>query len=90
MGFIPLGASTKSQTSLDSNSNFIPFHISREFKDTNLEGARLRRKVIVLKEYPQMDIGSDEKLIIDLTMSINIWFLLSATPFCYGVPSAIN
>ena len=59
-------------------------------KGTDLEGIGLRKQVAVFKAYPQKDIGSDEKLIIDLTMSINVRFLLSATPFCYGVSSALN
>ena len=37
-----------------------------------------------------MDTRSDEKLVIALTMSINVRFLLFATPFSYRVPGALN
>ena len=35
-------------------------------------------------------MGRDEKLILDLSMSMNVQFLLSTTPFCYEVPCAFN
>ena len=67
-----------------------PLHISLGVKRTNLEDTRLGMYVETFKAYLQKDIGSDEKLIIDLIMSINARFLLFATPFCYGVLGALN
>ena len=39
---------------------------------------------------PKKNVRSDEKLIIDLTMSISVWLLLSITPFFNGVLDALN
>ena len=59
-------------------------------KGTNLNEIKLRRYLIVSKEYPKKDVGSVEKLIMDLNMSNRVQFLISTTPFCSGVPRAIN
>ena len=45
---------------------------------------------IVIKAYPLKDTWSDEKLVMDLIMSINIRFFLFATSFYYRVPHALN
>ena len=50
----------------------LAFHISLGVKGINLEGTRLRMYVARSKVYPREDMVSDEKLIIDLTMSINV------------------
>ena len=67
-----------------------PIHISIGVKGTNLDATRLRRYPIVSKAYPQKDMGSVEKLIMDLTMSNRVRFLLFATPFCCGVLRVVN
>ena len=46
-----------------------PIHISIGVKGTDLDGARLRRYLVVSKANPQKDVGSVEKLIMYLTMS---------------------
>ena len=66
------------------------FHICLGVKGIDLVGIRLRMYVIVSKAYPQEDTRSDEKLIIDLTMFINVQFLLSATLFCCEVLGTLN
>ena len=67
-----------------------PLHISLGVKRTNLEDTRLGMYVETFKAYLQKDIGSDEKLIIDLIMSINARFLIFATSFFYGILGALN
>ena len=67
-----------------------PLHISLGVKGTNLEDTRLGIYAATSKAYLQKDIENDEKLIIDLIMSINARFLLFATSFCYGVLGARN
>ena len=44
-------------------------HIFIGVKGTDLDGARLRRYLVVSKAYPQKDVGSVKKLIMNLTMS---------------------
>ena len=49
-----------------------PIHISIGVKGTDLDGTRLRRYPAVSKAYPQKDVGTNEKQIINLTMSIKV------------------
>ena len=46
-----------------------PVHILIGVKGTDFDGTRLRRYHAVSKAYPQKDVGSVEKLIMDLIMS---------------------
>ena len=67
-----------------------PIHISIGVKCTDLDGTRLRRYLVVSNAYPYKDVGSVEKLIIDLTIFNRVRFLLSTTPFCCRVPGVVN
>ena len=69
---------------------FRPDHNSRGVLDIDLDGTRFSMYIAVSKAYPQKDIGDLEKLIIDLIISKRVRFLLSATPFCWGIPGADN
>ena len=64
-------------------------HLYRS-QSTNLNGTKFKRYLAIFKAYPQKDVGNIEKLIINLTMSKKVRFFLFATPFCCGVPRAIN
>ena len=65
---------------------FQPFHNSNGVLGTTFVGTRFNIYTVVLRASVHKDSGSLELLRILLTMSINVRFLLSATPFWSGEP----
>ena len=68
---------------------FQPFHNSNGVLGTALVGTLFKIYVAVFKASGHKEIGKLELLNILLTISNNVLFLLSATPFCDGVPGKV-
>ena len=52
-------------------------------------GTLIETNIALFNACPQKEIGSSVQLIINLTMSNNVRFLRSDTPFNYGVPKGV-
>ena len=68
---------------------FHPFHNSKGVLGTALDGTLFKIYTAIYKASLHMLEGRLDKLIMLLTMSINVRFLLSATPFCCGEPGIV-
>ena len=56
----------------------------------SLWGILFKVKVVVSRAYPQNCNGRSDWLIIDRTMSNNVWFRRSDNPFHWGVPGGVS
>ena len=67
---------------LPVNSSYVVFH-------TDLLETWFRIYTAVFKASPNRNSGRVEWLIMLLTISIKVWLRISATLFCWGVPSIV-
>ena len=67
-----------------------PLHNSLDVLGIDSDGTKYKICIVVFSAYPQNEIGTVESLIIDLTISKRVLFLLSTTSFCWGVSGAVN
>ena len=65
-------------------------HNSYGVFSTTFDGILFNKNAVVSNAYPQKDIGRSVRLIIDQTISNKVQFLLSDTPFHYGVPGGVS
>ena len=68
---------------------FQPFHSSNGVLGTALDGTLFKTYTAVFKPSLYKDKDKFVLLIMLRTMSISVRFLLSATPFCCGVPGIV-
>ena len=65
-------------------------HNSYGVFSTAFDGARFSVSAAVRSACPQKEIGRSLRPIVDRTMSNKVRFLLSDTPFHFGVPRGVN
>ena len=78
------------QTLICANEGAFPVHISWGVLATFLVGTRLRIWAAVSKAYPQNEIGSEARLIMERTISNKVRLRLSSTPFNCGVLGGVD